>query len=78
MIFKDAIVRLDNAGYGDYLLVPVHDEIVLSVPEQDISTAMAEVPKLLEPTCDPQGRPFPVPLTADASGPLDRWGEKIA
>jgi DNA polymerase-1 len=76
IIFKDALVRLDNKGYGDYLLVPVHDEVVLSLPESEIADAMVEVPKLLQPVTDPKGREFPVPLTADASGPLSRWGEK--
>lgn len=76
LIFKDALVRLDNAGYGDYLLVPVHDEVVMSLPEEDFADAMVEVPRLLQPVTDPRGREFPVPLTADASGPLSRWGEK--
>jgi DNA polymerase I-like protein with 3'-5' exonuclease and polymerase domains len=76
LVFKDALVRLDNQGYGDYLLVPVHDEVVLSIPESEIKDAIVEIPRILQPIYDPRGQEYPVPLTADSSGPLDRWGAK--
>lgn len=45
-IFKRAMVDLDAAGLGDYLLLPVHDEIIADVPEdqaEDIAKAMQEI-----------------------------------
>jgi DNA polymerase I len=72
-IFKRAIVDLDMAGWGDYMVLPVHDEILLDVPEDLVEEATISVPKVMSNMAD-----YAVPLTASAEGPFDNWGEKYA
>jgi DNA polymerase-1 len=72
-IFKRSLVDLDMAGWGDYMILPVHDEIVLDVPEEYAAEAMISVPKVMSNMVD-----YAVPLTASAEGPFDSWGEKYA
>lgn len=68
---KAAIVRLDSAGLGDYMLLPVHDEIIFSVPKEDYQEAMVLIRDVMSITDD-----YLVPVPADPEGPLDRWGTK--
>lgn len=67
-VFKRALVDLDNAGFGEYMILPVHDEVIFSAPE-DIS--INEIVSCMEDL-----RSFRVPLTCEASKPLDKWGDK--
>lgn len=69
-IFKDAILRVDAAGYGDWIALPVHDALLFSVPED----AADEVPVLKALMED--HTTYSVPFTVDAAGPLSRWGEE--
>lgn len=71
-VLKTAILAADNAGLGDYLLLPVHDELILSVPDHEIRDAT----KLLIDAMEDHTT-FSVPLTAGASTGK-RWGEKVA
>lgn len=70
-IFKSNLVKLDQADLTDYLIVPVHDEIVLQAPRKD-----AEEIKHLVRQCMTTTEGWAVPLTADADGPLENWGQK--
>ncbi len=70
-VFKANLVKLDQADLTDYLIVPVHDEIVLQAPRKD-----AEEIKKLVKECMTTTEGWAVPLTADADGPLENWGEK--
>jgi DNA polymerase I len=70
-IFKSNLVKLDAADLTDYLIVPVHDEIVLNAPRED-----AEEIKQLVRQCMTTTEGWAVPLTADVDGPLENWGEK--
>jgi DNA polymerase-1 len=70
-IFKSNLVKLDQADLTDYLIVPVHDEIVLQAPRKD-----AQEVKQLVRECMTTTEGWAVPLTADADGPLENWGEK--
>lgn len=70
-IFKSNLVKLDQADLTDYLIVPVHDEIVLQAPRKDAK----EVQQLVR-ECMTTKEGWAVPLTADADGPLENWGEK--
>ena len=70
-IFKSNLVKLDQADLTDYLIVPVHDEIVLQAPRKDA----LEVKQLVR-ECMTTSEGWAVPLTADADGPLENWGEK--
>jgi DNA polymerase-1 len=68
VIFKRGLVRLDMAGYGDVMVLPVHDEIVLDIEEGDVEYAKEEVPALLA------DMNYDVPLSADSEGPFVNWG----
>jgi DNA polymerase-1 len=35
-VFKEALVRLDDTDAGQYLLLPVHDEVIVDAPAKDI------------------------------------------
>ena len=70
-VFKSNLVKLDQADLTDYLIVPVHDEIVLQAPRKD-----AEEIKRLVQQCMTTKEGWAVPLTADVDGPLENWGAK--
>ena len=70
-VFKSNLVKLDQADLTDYLIVPVHDEIVLEAPRKD-----AEEIKQLVRQCMTTTEGWAVPLTADVDGPLENWGQK--
>jgi DNA polymerase I len=70
-VFKSNLVKLDQADLTELLIVPVHDEIVLNAPRKE-----AEEIKQLVRQCMTTTEGWAVPLTADADGPLENWGEK--
>ena len=70
-VFKSNLVKLDQADLTDYLIVPVHDEIVLEAPRKE-----AEEIKQLVRQCMTTTEGWAVPLTADVDGPLENWGQK--
>lgn len=72
-VLKRAIVDLDSAGYGPYMILPVHDEVVFDLPEEHVEQALKEVPEIM---ADKTG--FDLPLLAEAEGPYDDWGMKYA
>lgn len=68
-IMKMKIVGLDNAGLGDYLLFPVHDEQDLSVPNEDLDDAIATLNDVMY-----DDKLLSVPITASVDvGP--NWGD---
>lgn len=70
VILKMKMVELDAAGVGDWLVLPVHDEIIADVPTD-------RVPGYLEVARDIMNddRLLTVPITATASVGSN-WGEK--
>jgi DNA polymerase-1 len=71
-LMKKALIRLDAAGYSDHMLIPIHDEVVFSLPEKDHKYAMKDIEKLMS-YCDGE---FAVDLPAEPEGLFDRWGSK--
>lgn len=71
-LMKKAIVRLDAAGYTDMLCVPIHDEMVLSVPESDQDFIAKDVENIMSYS----NGEFAVDLPAEADSGLHRWGDK--
>jgi DNA polymerase-1 len=69
-VFKQKILQLDAAGLGDYMMVPVHDEIILDVPDEDVPDA---IQTLRDNMNDYES--FAVPITASVSMG-QRWGAK--
>ena len=72
-VFKSNLVKLDQADLTEYLIVPVHDEIVLNAPRE----SAAEIQKIVR-ECMTTTEGWAVPLTADVDGPLENWGAKYA
>lgn len=70
-VFKSNLVKLDQADLTDYLIVPVHDEIVIQAPR-----GIAEEVKQTVKECMTTAEGWAVPLTAGIDGPLESWGEK--
>lgn len=69
-LLKNAIVQMDLAGLGEFMLLPVHDEVIFSVPEGDA----ADVMKTIGEVMSINGMAVDIP--ADPEGPLSRWGQK--
>jgi len=43
IVLKKALVALDAAGFGDAMMLPVHDEVLFSLPKTDAPDAMVEI-----------------------------------
>jgi DNA polymerase-1 len=72
-VFKIDLLKLDAAGLTDFMVVPVHDEIVLSVPRADAADIANVVQECMTTKSDTWG----VPLTAGTPVWGDNWGELI-
>lgn len=72
-VFKEALVNLDAHGLLDYLRLPVHDEVIMEIPVEEIANVRSVLPQLMENHQD-----FLVPIEIDIEGPYDRWGDKYA
>lgn len=71
-VLKRKLVELDSAGLGPYMVVPVHDEVILDIPNE-LAADAAETLKRVMNDADM----FTVPLSASVSwGPS--WGSKEA
>jgi DNA polymerase I len=67
-IFADALLRLRDAGWGEWLWLVVHDEIILQVPLGQEQAACAALEAAMNTTF------LGVPITADAKVIGPRWG----
>lgn len=74
-LMKKAIVRLDAAGYGPYMQMAIHDEMIFSMPEDMVERALPEIEELMS-YCNGE---FGVDLPAEPEiiGKKS-WGEKYA
>lgn len=72
-VFKANLIKLDQADLTELLIVPVHDEIVLNAPKNDVE----EIKRIVK-ECMTTREGWEVPLTADVDGPLANWGSKYA
>ena len=70
-VFKQSLVRLDQADLTEYLIVPVHDEIVLEAPQEEAKEVMETVKE-----CMTTRDGWDVPLTAGVEGGFLNWGAK--
>jgi DNA polymerase-1 len=70
-IFKQNLIKLDQADLTEFLIVPVHDEIVLNVPKDNVTDIMETVRE-----CMTTRDGWDVPLTAGVDGPFENWGAK--
>lgn len=70
-VFKQNLIKLDQADLTELLIVPVHDEIVLQAPKEDAEEVMRIVQDCMTTTDG-----WSVPLTAGVDGPFENWGAK--
>jgi DNA polymerase-1 len=66
--YKD--LALFHAGLGPYMVLNVHDEVILDVPKEDVPDVRHQVEQIMN-----DAELFTVPLTADSDVAF-RWGEK--
>lgn len=71
-VFKANLLKLDAAGLGDFMIVPVHDEIVMQVPRGDVADI---APVIVDCMTTRDG--YDIPLTSGFSGPGANWGELL-
>jgi DNA polymerase-1 len=72
-IFKQNLVKLDQADLTEHLIVPVHDEIVLQANKDEMRDVVATVQE-----CMTTRDGWDIPLTAGVDGPFRTWGDKYA
>lgn len=72
-VLKQQLVNLHMAGLGEYMILPVHDEVVFDVPAEDAQDVMQTIADCMN---IPEG--WTVPITVGVDGPYERWGEKYA
>lgn len=69
VLLKRALVELACAGLEDYLVVPVHDEVVFSVPKDEVEDVRQVISQIM-PITD-----LPLLIGAKPSPGLARWGD---
>lgn len=69
-VFKSAVIAVDNAGLGEFIVCPIHDEILFDFPKGEAEHLAKEAQTAMEDHTS-----FSVPLVCEVTGPLNRWGE---
>lgn len=67
-VMKLMIIDLAQAGFDEHMLVPVHDELIFSVPREDVEETCREIERNME------RHDFVVPLRVEA-GWGENWGD---
>lgn len=70
-ILKKALVNLSMAGLDEYLLLPIHDEVILDVPRDVLADAKVVIKDSMEGVGN-----WKIPLTAGIDVIEERWGDK--
>jgi DNA polymerase-1 len=69
-LFKLKLIELDNVGLGHLMILPIHDEVILEVPDEDLRDVARTVVTTMNDTTT-----MLAPITAGASTGR-RWGQK--
>lgn len=72
-VLKEQLINLDMSGMGEFMVLPVHDEVVFDIPREDVDDAM----RIISDAMNIKDK-WVVPITAGVDGPFERWGEKYA
>lgn len=70
-IFKVALLRLAAAGFGEYLMIPIHDEIVMEVPEEEAERVLAEAIEVMNDFTT-----YRIPITWSGDIMRRSWNDK--
>jgi DNA polymerase-1 len=69
-VMAQAMLDLARAGFGEHMLLPIHDEVLAQARARDAEDVLREMKKVMEE------RPFMgVPLVADGEIVGSNWGE---
>lgn len=68
--FKMKLLELDASGLGEWMILPVHDEIILDVPNDRVADCALALSRVMNDNLT-----FSVPVAAEISVG-ERWGEK--
>jgi DNA polymerase-1 len=69
-LIKLKLCELDAAGLGPYIRLPVHDEIIFEVPDEDVADARVIVERVMPET----QLTYPVTMAIE-SDVVARWGD---
>lgn len=69
-VLKQKMIELSMTDAGDYMVLPIHDEILFEVPDERVD----EIKKIIEEVM-PELDYFSVPLSASADV-VEKWGDK--
>jgi DNA polymerase I len=69
-VMKYAIVALDDAGYGDMMRLPIHDEMIFEVPALGADGILKDLSEIMT------NNEFSIPLTVSGEILHERWGDK--
>lgn len=69
-LFKMKCLELDAAGLGQWMMLPVHDEIIFDIPNEEVNEAVYTIQSVMN-----DDTMLKVPITAGVSYG-HRWGEK--
>lgn len=64
------MLEMARAGLEEFMVLPVHDEVIMDVPEGDVDDVVETVRRVM-----PDTESFAVPLEVDVEV-AERWGEK--
>lgn len=70
-VMKQKLVDMSCAGLDDYMVLPVHDEVILDAPAEDIGEVARKASEVMR-----DYDTFQAPLRAGIDGPYERWGHK--
>lgn len=71
-ILKMALMNIVEAGYADNLMLPVHDEIIMSVPKGTEDKALSDLVECMNAVVDPNV--YGVAVKASPAPPAPSWG----
>jgi len=71
IVMKDRLVALHAAGLGEYMVLPVHDEVLCDVPVDTVDDVRATLDEVMADRSH-----YAVPLEVEVDEPLTRWGDK--
>ncbi len=70
-ILKRALVEMDAAGLGEYMILPVHDEVIFDVPHTEVADVLPVIGDVMS---DKEN--YLVPITASPEVIDGPWGSK--
>lgn len=67
IMMKQSLINLDFAGLGGMMVVPIHDEVLFSVPEHEVDELRPVIAESM------YNGDFGIDITAEAGEPMTRW-----